>query len=168
VDLDGTPAPVLFASAFQVNAQVAAGVAPGAHTLHLRSAYGTAQQAVTVAAVAPAIFLIGTPPAGAVTNQDGSLNLPDNPLARGQVLVIYATGLGPVVKQGAYSVTAAPVTVVLNGAAFPATFAGLTPGFTGLYQVNVVFPSNTPPGLGLSLTLSQAGQLSNGVTVALQ
>ena len=168
VDIDGIVATLLFASAFQVNAQVPAGIAAGAHTLHVHSAYGTAQQAVTVAAVAPAIFLIGTPPIGAVTNQDGSLNGPGNPLSAGQVLVIYATGLGSTAKQGAYSVATAPVTVVLNGTELPTVFAGLTPGFPGLYQVNVVFPTTTAPGLGLSLTLKQGGLLSNPISVALQ
>jgi uncharacterized protein (TIGR03437 family) len=168
VDIDGTGAIVLFASPFQVNAQVPASVTPGPHTLNLRSAYGAAQQAVTVSAVAPAIFLVGTPPVGAVTNQDGSLNSPVNPLPRGQALVIYITGLGTVVKQGPYSVTTAPVTVLLNGSEYPAAFAGLTPGYFGLYQVNVVFPAITPPGLGVSLSVKQAGQSSNTVFVSLQ
>jgi uncharacterized protein (TIGR03437 family) len=58
--------------------------------------------------------------------------------------------------------------VVLNGAEYPAAFSGLTPGFTGLYQVNVVFPSTTPPGIGISLTIKQSRQLSNPIFVALQ
>ena len=168
VDIDGAAATVLFASAFQVNAQVPLAIAPGAHTLHVSSAYGAAQQPVTVSAVAPAIFVFGSPPVGAVANQDGSLNGPGNPLPRGQVLVIYATGLGAVSKQGAYSVVNTPVTVLLNGTAYPAAFAGLTPGYTGLYQVNVVFPTTTPPGLGIPLTIMEVGEAANTVLVALQ
>jgi uncharacterized protein (TIGR03437 family) len=168
VDIDGAAATVLFASAFQVNAQVPPAIAPGAHTLHVSSAYGAAQQPVTVSAVAPAIFVFGSPPVGAVANQDGSLNGPGNPLPRGQVLVIYATGLGAVAKQGAYAVVNTPVTVLLNGTAYPAAFAGLTPGYTGLYQVNVVFPTTTPPGLGIPLTIMEGGEAANTVLVALQ
>jgi uncharacterized protein (TIGR03437 family) len=121
-----------------------------------------------VAAVAPAIFLVGTPPVGAVENQDGSLNSPTNPLARGQVLIVYATGLGAVTKAGQLSRVNTPVTAIVNGIELPVSFAGLTPGFVGLYQVNVALPASSAPGLGLSLTLKQGGQLSNTVNIAMQ
>ena len=49
--------------------------------------------------------------------------------------------------------TSAPVTVVLNGTELPTAFAGLAPGYIGLYQVNVLIPAATPPGLGIPLTL---------------
>jgi uncharacterized protein (TIGR03437 family) len=168
VDMDGTAATVLWASAFQINAQVPAGIAPGVHTLRVSSVYGVAQQSVSVSAVAPAIFLVGSATAGAVLNQDYSLNGPANPLPRGQVLMVYATGLGVVTKQGQLSATAATVTAVVNGQELPAGFAGLAPGYVGLYQVNVPIPAATPPGLGVSLTLKEGGQLSNTVAVAVQ
>jgi uncharacterized protein (TIGR03437 family) len=101
-------------------------------------------------------------------NQDFSMNGPANPLPRGQVLVVYATGLGAVMKQGQLSATAAPVTAVVNGQELPAEFAGLAPGYVGLYQVNVRIPAATPPGLGVSLTLKEGGQMSNTVSVALE
>jgi uncharacterized protein (TIGR03437 family) len=168
VDVDGATAPVLFASPFQVNAQVPPGIAPGTHTLNLRSAFGSSQQTVTVSAAAPAIFLVGNPPVGAVLNQDATLNGPGNPLARGQLLVVYCTGLGATSPKGPYFVTNGTVTAVVNGTELPAAFAGLTPGYFGLYQVNVVIPLTLPPGLGLSLTLKEGGAASNTVFVALQ
>jgi uncharacterized protein (TIGR03437 family) len=159
---------VLWASAFQINAQVPPGMAPGVHTLRVSSVYGVAQQSVSVAATAPAIFEMGNSGMGAVLNQDFSMNGPANPLPRGQVLVVYATGLGAVMKQGQLSVTAAPVTAVVNGQELAVEFAGLAPGYVGLYQVNVRIPAATPPGLGVSLTLKEGGQLSNTVSVALE
>jgi len=168
VDVDGTAASVLFASAFQVNAQIPPGTAPGVHTVRVKSAYGTAQQQVAVSAVAPAIFLLGGTPAGAVLNQDNSINTPMTPLARGQVLQVYATGLGTTVKQGQYSVATTAVTAVVNGTELPVSFAGLAPGFVGLYQVNIPIPATTPPGSGIPLTLKQGGQVSNAVEIALQ
>jgi uncharacterized protein (TIGR03437 family) len=168
VEFDGTPAEVLSASPFQINAVVPSTIGAGDHNLRITSAYGSAQQTVAVAAVAPAIFLIGNPPAGAVVNQSGTLNGPSSPLTRGQVLIIYATGLGAVTRQGSLFVTTTPVTVVLNGQELGATFSGLAPGSTGEYQVNVVIPLNMPPGLSIPLTLKQGGQLSNPVMVALQ
>jgi uncharacterized protein (TIGR03437 family) len=168
VDVDGVAAPVLFASAFQVNAQIPPGTAPGLHTVRVKSAYGTAQQQAAVEAVAPAIFLLGAASAGAVLNQDNSLNTALTPLARGQVLQVYATGLGATVKQGQYAVVETAVTAVVNGTELPVSFAGLAPGFVGLYQVNIPIPAATPPGSGVSLTLKQGGQISNAVEIALQ
>ena len=96
------------------------------------------------------------------------MNGPANPLPRGQVLVVYATGLGAVTKQGQLSVTAATVTALVNGQEVPVQFAGMAPGYIGLYQVNVPIPAAMAPGLGVSLTLKEGGVLSNTVTVAVQ
>jgi uncharacterized protein (TIGR03437 family) len=168
VDMDGTAMRLLFATPFQINAEIPLTMAPGVHLLRVQSAYGSLQQAVTVAAVAPGIFLIGNPPVGAITNQNFNLVGPSNPLPRGQVLVIFATGLGAVTQSGQFSLTNAPVSVLLNGTEFPASYAGLTPGFAGLYQVNVTVPAATPPGLGIPLMLKVGGQQSNSVLVSLQ
>ena len=45
-------------------------------------------------------------------------------------------------------------------------FAGLAPGFVGLYQVNVVVPAGVQPGSEVELTLTQNDVPSNTVTVA--
>ncbi len=168
VDFDGVPAPLLLSSPFQINAQVPLSITPGTHALRIVSQYGTAQQSVQVSAVSPGIFLLNGASAPAVENTDSSINGPANPLARGGALIIYATGLGEVVKQGQFNVTSATVTAVLNGVELPVLFAGLAPGFTGLYQVNLIVPAATAPGLGISLTLKVAGQVSNTVSVSLQ
>jgi uncharacterized protein (TIGR03437 family) len=168
VDMDGTTLRMLVATAFQINAEVPLGMAPGVHSLRVQSAYGMAQQSVMVSAVAPAIFLLGNPPIGAITNTNYSLIGPSNPLPRGQSMVIYATGLGAVTQRSQLSVTNAPVTVVLNGTELPSDFAGLAPGYIGLYQVNVMIPASTPPGLGIPLSLKVGGQLSNAVSVSVQ
>jgi uncharacterized protein (TIGR03437 family) len=168
VDMDGTAMRLLFATPFQINAEVPLTMAPGVHTIRIQSVYGSSQQTVTVSAVAPGIFLIGNPPVGAITDQNFNLVGPSNPLPRGQSLVIFATGLGAVTQSGQLSRTSAPVTVLLNGTELPTSFAGLAPGFIGLYQVNVTIPAGTPPGLGIPLTLKVGRQQSNSVLVALQ
>ena len=73
---------ILFATPFQINAEVPLTMAPGVHILRVQSAYGSSQQSVTVSAVAPGIFLIGNPPIGAITDQNFNLVAPSNPLAR--------------------------------------------------------------------------------------
>jgi uncharacterized protein (TIGR03437 family) len=168
VEVDGISAQVLAATPFQVNAVVPAGVGAGRRPLRIRSVYGTAEQVVEVSDVAPGIFVIGNPPVGAVVNQDGSLNGALAPLSRGGTMVIYATGLGTVAPRGGLSVAVTPVTVVVNGVELTPAFAGLTPGYSGLYQVNVAIPAGFPPGLALPLALKQGGRLSNVVAVAVQ
>ena len=168
VDMDGTPLRLAFTTPFQINAEVPLATAPGVHSVRVQSIYGSSQQQVTVSAVAPGIFLIGNPPLGAITNANNSLVAPTNPLPRGQSMVIFATGLGAVTQSGQLSRTNAPVTVILNGVELPTLFAGLTPGYFGLYQVNVTVPAGTPPGLTVPLTLKVGGQQSNTVQVALQ
>jgi uncharacterized protein (TIGR03437 family) len=166
--MDGTTLRMLLATPFQINAEVPLVMAQGVHSIRVQSAYGSMQQSVTVSAAAPGIFLIGNPPIGAITNQNYSLIGPSNPLPRGQAMVIFATGLGAVTQSGQLSVTSAPVTVALNGTELPAAFAGLAPGYIGLYQVNVLIPAATPPGLGIPLTLKVGGQTSNAVSVSVQ
>jgi uncharacterized protein (TIGR03437 family) len=164
VMLDGAPVQILAATPFQINAVVPLDTTADIHVLTVTSAYGTAQQPVQISTIAPAIFLVGYPPVGAVVNQDGTLNTPAAPLPRGQVLILFATGLGAV----ANSRTTAPVTVVLNGQELPAAYAGIAPGAPGEYQVNVVIPGTTPPGVNLPIALKQGGILSNTVAVTLQ
>src|SRR5258708_39831430 len=152
---------LLFATPFQINAEVPLTMAPGVHTIRVQSVYGSAQQAVTVSAVAPGIFLIGNPPLGAITNQNFNLVGPSNPLLRGQSLVIFATGLGAVTQSGQLFNTSTPVTVVLNGMELTTSYAGLAPSFIVLYQVNVTAPVGTPPGSSITLTLKVEVQQSN-------
>jgi len=167
LQINGETAAVLAALPFQINAQIPLDIAPGAATLSVNTGNGNAQQSITVASVAPAIFSI-SPTQAAITNLDNSLNSPANPALRGSAIVVYCTGLGAVSPSGDLSVASTPVTVMLGGAELPTAFAGLTPGLIGLYQVNVLLPTAMPPGLYLPFYLKQAGAISNTVTVAVQ
>jgi uncharacterized protein (TIGR03437 family) len=168
VQVNGENAPTLITSQFQINAQVPADIAAGGATLSINSSAGSAQQSITVKAVAPQIFLLGATQ-GAITNQDNTINSPANPALRGTgVIVIYATGFGAVTPSGKLSVASTPVSAVIGGTETPTAFAGLTPGFIGLYQANVQIPAGLPPGLALPLYLKQGGVTSNTVSVAIQ
>ncbi len=87
---------------------------------------------------------------------DFTLVSTSSPAARGEVVVIYATGLGavdPPVPSGSpapaspLSRTVLNPSVTIGGAAAEVLFSGLTPGYAGLYQVNVRIPENAPTGL---------------------
>jgi len=139
VSFDGIAATVLAATPFQVNAQVPANIGTGTHIMVVSSTYGSAQASVQISAVAPAIFLLSGSE-GAIENQDGSVNSAANPLTRGLTLIAYATGLGATSTHGTLAPAITPVTALLNGVAIAPAYAGLTPGFIGLYQVNIQSP----------------------------
>ena len=169
-------AQLILASPFQINGQVPADLAPGAYPVTVQSAWGSATQTITVSATAPGIFVVttesgsatGNRTVGAVINQNGTLNDIGIPANRGDVLTVYCTDLGAVQPQGNLFVSVSPVTALLNSVQLPVQYAGLTPGFIGLYQVNVPIPGGTSPGSSLSLALQEGGVTSNTVNVAIQ
>jgi uncharacterized protein (TIGR03437 family) len=110
-----------------------------------------------------------------VVNQNGDVNSPGSPATAGSLVSVYATGLGTVSPQVASGAPApsesitnanASVTVTVGTATAQLQFAGLAPGFTGLYQVNFVVPS-LPAGQ-YALKISAEGVVSNVATIAVQ
>jgi uncharacterized protein (TIGR03437 family) len=102
---------------------------------------------------------------------------PDAPASAGDVLVIYCTGLGPVdqrVEAGAAAPsdplarTVNAVSVTVAGRPLQVLFAGLAPGYTGLYQVNALMPADIPPAPDAPLVLTVADQSSAPVTLAVR
>jgi uncharacterized protein (TIGR03437 family) len=160
-------AAVVFASPFQVNFQVPPTLFAGPTTLRVTTPFGVVQQPFSVDAVAPALFTLSGNQ-GAVLNQDGTVNGPTNPERRGRALVAFGTGFGRTRTQGALQVAEAPVTASVAGVAAEVFFAGLTPGFVGLYQLNLLLPNDLPPGLAVPLAVRQGPAAANTVEVAVQ
>ncbi len=176
VTIGGRTAPLLFALPFQANLQIPYELAPGPQTVEVASHYGSARFDVQLSEAAPAIFVLNTG-LGAVLNQDGSLNAPLNPAARGSVLQVFVTGLGavaPSVASGApapnspLSRAVAALTATLDGRPAEILFAGLAPGFVGLGQVNLQIPAALAPNASARLAIRAADQDSNTVAVAVQ
>jgi uncharacterized protein (TIGR03437 family) len=101
----------------------------------------------------------------------------DNPAHAFEALVIYCAGLGDVSprqvagQQATFSPlsqTIDPVTVTIGGLDAPVAFAGVTPGFTGLYQVNAYVPSGVTPGDNVPLVITQAGRTSPPVSISVR
>ncbi len=103
----------------------------------------------------PGIFMYDGNYAVAEHGDDGSLIGPNSPAQPGEVIVLYVTGLGPLTIDLADGVgapsnplayTQDPFQVEVNGEGCAVQFSGLGPGFVGLYQINLVLPSDLPPG----------------------
>lgn len=112
-----------------------------------------------------------------------SLGIPGGaPAKPGDVLVIYAIGLGatsPAVASGAASPSEPLATVPGNiGVVFgnpgpfglqttAPFFVGLVPGFMGLYQVNVIVPAGVTTGASVPISLGIDSFTSNTARIAL-
>ena len=60
------------------------------------------------------------------------------------------------------------VRVTIGGQSATVLFAGLSPGFVGLYQVSVQFPTGVTPGNAIPVIVTTANLNSNTVTIAAQ
>jgi uncharacterized protein (TIGR03437 family) len=60
------------------------------------------------------------------------------------------------------------VTVTIGGQEARILFAGLAPGFSGLYQINAFVPANSATGDAVEVILESAGQRSRPVTIAVR
>ena len=178
VTFDGTPAPMLYGAAGQINAVVPYNVAGKSTTLMQVVIQGAAAYSLTlpVSAAAPAIFATSTGQ-GAVLNANLSVNSASNPVARGSYIAIYATGTGVMsaaVADGAIvpstnpPVSTAPITVTIGGQPAIVVYQGAAPGLVaGAMQINAQVPAGVTPGPAVPLTISAGGTPSlNTVTIA--
>ena len=139
----------------------------------------SAPEMLPVAPAQPAIFTVnqqGTGQAVATAGNTSILVDVAHPVKARDTVVIYCAGLGPVSPQvetgnaallNPLSRTQIP-TVTIGGKSARVLFAGLVPGFAGLYQVNVVVPDGIVQRSAVPLVLSVWGQTSPSVTIALQ
>ncbi|OFV96445.1 MAG: hypothetical protein A3H28_01925 [Acidobacteria bacterium RIFCSPLOWO2_02_FULL_61_28] len=184
VSIGGQPMPLLYAGDGQINAVVPYGLAVNTRyqVVVQRGSSYSVPEPITVAAAQPAVFtkdqsgkgqglVFVSTPAGLVLAEAAS------PARAGDAVVIYCSGLGevnPPVAAGAaapaspLSVTANPVSVTMGGREAQVLFAGLSPGFAGLYQVNAVVPPGISPGNETPVSLTVAGQTPPPVTMAVR
>ncbi|MGE5567862.1 MAG: hypothetical protein ACM3S5_02390 [Rhodospirillales bacterium] len=168
--VNGAPAPMLFISPTQVNAQLPF-FQGGQATVRLHTPAGSSNNlTINVAPAAPAVFrTVLEEGVEAPTVIRAANNLPAtlaNPVHPGDVLVIYAAGLGrtsPAVEAGMpapfepLALAEIQPEVELGGVPLPVFFAGLTPGFAGVYQINARVPDWVPTGRTVPLTIRQGG-----------
>jgi uncharacterized protein (TIGR03437 family) len=209
VTVNGEAAPLYFSSYGQINFQIPTDIAPGPALVQVGTAHDpmtlmlmpSNTVSVNVVTRAPRLLVLSQG-YGAIEDASQGYSLPvpatilfsgftSQPAIRGDVLTIYAIGLGPTNPAVAAgqpapdgTSTSGPLAQLISTPtvgftslnagplAEPVTvtpsYAGLSPYFAGLYQVNVTIPSGCPLGtVKVSLTFPD-GTTSNSVLIAVQ
>jgi uncharacterized protein (TIGR03437 family) len=191
VSANGILAPLFYVSATQINFQLPWELLGQSRASIIVTVNGSASAAQTILppqAVSPGIFTLNSMGSGQGAIQIANTAIfaaPPNilpaalarPANRGEFITIYCSGLGDVSPRPATG-AAAPgnplsntllmPSVMIGGASALVTFAGLSPGFVGLYQVNVQVPDASPTGEEVQVVMTIGGVNSNTVTIAVQ
>jgi uncharacterized protein (TIGR03437 family) len=176
VTIGGVEAPLLYVSPTQINFQVPWQVCcPGGGVTVTVSAGMKFSKAVAiyVSPHGPAIFFLDfQSEQGAVQIANTNVyaapaeSIPGaaaRPALRGEILTAFCIGLGPVTNVPASGEPASSdslslvfdlVQVRIGGAIAPVLFAGLAPGFVGVYQVHFQVPINAPVGSAVPLSIT--------------
>ncbi|MBM3813506.1 MAG: hypothetical protein FJW20_17930 [Acidimicrobiia bacterium] len=131
---------------------------------------------VPLLAAHPGIFAFNGGEAIVVRAGDNTLVTAQRPLEAGENVYFYAAGLGAVSNRPATGAagpsnplaeTLTRPTVTMDGVNCEVQFAGLAPGFVGLYQVNIRVPAGLAPG-SRELVLRLGGAASKAARVTLR
>lgn len=185
-DAGGTArsAGLIYVSPSQINFVVPDGTAAGTATFQANNSSTTQSVTATVQLVAPTLFSMnatgsGVAAATAIRTLAGSPG-PQSPVPvfqcdnSGCTSVPIDTGLDTPVFVSFYGTgirnrsSLANVTVKINDISVPVLYAGLTPGFIGLDQVNVGLTLNLRGSKESYVILTVDGQTSNAVTINIQ
>jgi uncharacterized protein (TIGR03437 family) len=177
---DGVAAPLLMVSNNQINAIVPSPVRFRAQTVMQVEVNGKTMpsQTLDVAASSPAIFTLngtGTGPAAAL-NQDGTINSPSNPAARGTFVTLFANSAGAwqtvmgdgLVLSDVHPLPQVFATVGIGAAMVGAAYVGNSPGsVTALWQLNVLVPPSTAIPTTAQVHITGPNPLTQRVTIAI-
>jgi len=111
------------------------------------------------------------------SNLQGALATTDNPAVPGELVYVFATGLGPtnpsdqssgqVFRAGEFNPAAIPVdSILVAGISGNIFSSSLVPGLVGIYAVTFQLSSAQPPDPLTQLTIAQQAFVSNVVTFA--
>jgi len=176
IQVDGIDAPIFAVSDQQINFLIPFGATIGVRPIQVKAPSGNLTGTVRVVSAAPGIFPYDTttanPPHGAVLNADGSINSATNPIKRGGVISMFATGggaLSTAVADGAAPnavvTTKSTPQVYIGGVEAQLFGSAMSPQYAGIWQINVYIPDKPFISGTVPVTVYQDGVDSNEVTV---
>jgi uncharacterized protein (TIGR03437 family) len=162
ITFNGNSVTPFYAGDTQVNFYIPAETPIGDSTVAAAAPNGvTSASTLPLVSAQPGIFDDAVVHSGTLTRASAT------PVKAGEFIEIYCTGLGATRNlRGLQIVTAVP-TVYFGSVAVTPSFAGLTPGFQGLYQINVQVPEGLPAG-SIPLIVTSGNTYSNEVRIAVQ
>ena len=170
VSVNGVPAPLFFVSPGQVNLLVPFDIQGPMAEVRLRNEGGEAAVRIPLAAASPGIFQSGAE--GSIFHGDGRRISETAPAQPGEILILFAGGLGavePAVANG-FPAPSSPLATTTNlpvvtvgGVQAEVLFSGLAPGWIGLYQIHFTVPAG--PSGSVPVVVEVAGAASNSVTI---
>lgn len=180
VTVNGVDVPIRYAASSRIDVQMPFNLTGPTANIQVTYA-GNVSDAipVTVQATFPGLFAERSGGAGQAkaANQDGTLNSITNPAKRGSYITVYGVGLGAVTPSAVAGQVppTSPLSVAVNTVAasiggVPATvsFAGLAPGYAGLYQINILVPDGVADG-AREVIVSNANVASqNGLVIQIR
>jgi len=168
VYIGGYSAGLYYVSPTQINLLIPNVLTPGVYPLAvIRDGFAGPPVSITLNLTGPALFADNF---GNVVAQhlDGSLVTSAAPGNPGEWVVLYALGLGRTIPDAQIYVaseSAAPIANInqfalqLNGVGLPPAniyYAGITPNFAGLYQINLLIPLNSPATPQIQISIGTA------------
>ena len=188
VTFNGISAPMFSAFPGQLNVQIPDGLGTAISAMVVVTVGGqsSAPQTVPLGSFSPGLFSTNQKGTGQGAIQiantstyaaaSGSISgSASRAVKPGEFITIYCTGLGAVSNPPApgtaasnnpLSHTLSTPKVTIGGDAATVSFAGLSPGYVGLYQVNAQIPADAAGGGTVTVQLSIGGVVSNSVTIA--
>ena len=159
VMMNNRPAPIYYVSAGQLSVVVPYATEYPSYVQIQVINNGTTSNTVTTVMnlTSPGVFTgtqngVGT---AAALHSDYSLVTETSAAKRGETISLFVTGLGdvkPAISDGAagpsnpLSTASQPISVYIGGTLATVSYAGLAPGLSGLYQINVQVPAFITPG----------------------
>lgn len=181
VTFNGAPAPLLLSSTSQIyvitplhlfaRSSVRVAVSSGNQTSRV--------EAVNVEPAAPGIFRIAATGLGAFTHASRPTRLvtTSDPARRGETLILYASGLGATFPEGlegepapsdVVSPTLAAVAVTVGEMNAAVLLSGLVPDSSGIYQIILEVPAESPVGNDIPVVVTAGARSSNTARLAVR
>jgi uncharacterized protein (TIGR03437 family) len=168
ITVGGITANPLYVSPTQINFLVPVCLLPGTVNVQVVvDGWAGPSVLVQLAAASPALFQLDQQTAVA-TSANGTVLTGAAPAHPGDLVILYATGLGqtkPALVYRQLPTTAAPLarltdfSIQLDGVPVDPSsiaYAGVAPGFAGLYQINVTLPAGTGTNPEIRIALGDA------------